>query len=210
MHLATLFIFLGIWLLVFWVGSLALEASGMERRQARFQALSAMTNSGFTTVESEQVMGHAGRRRTIAWLIFIGNVGMTAFIVVAILLVSSGLKPVSLATVVIILAGLFLLGLFILTRVVDRLSDLLLAPFRRGRAPVTPPGLIYQSGGYGLARYTINAPDLTLNEVGMLRSGVQVLSLERQGRLLPAPAPDAPLEPGDSLLCYGKLEELKV
>jgi hypothetical protein len=47
MQLAVLSIFLGVWLLVFWVGSVALEMTGMERTKARFQALSAMSGTGF-------------------------------------------------------------------------------------------------------------------------------------------------------------------
>ena len=35
-----------------WLGSAALEASGMDRKKARFQALSALTGTGFTTGEA--------------------------------------------------------------------------------------------------------------------------------------------------------------
>jgi hypothetical protein len=39
MPIGVMFIFLGLWLLVWWFGLIALEATGMERGKARFQAL---------------------------------------------------------------------------------------------------------------------------------------------------------------------------
>ena len=46
-------VFLVIWLLVLWFGSIVLQRTGMEHGSARFQALSAITGSGFTTSEAE-------------------------------------------------------------------------------------------------------------------------------------------------------------
>jgi hypothetical protein len=42
--------------LVIRIGALALELTGFESERASFQALSAFTNSGFTTRESEEVV----------------------------------------------------------------------------------------------------------------------------------------------------------
>ena len=61
---------LTIWLFILWFGSVALEATGMERARARFQAMSALTGTGFTTREAENIVGHPRRRLIIGWMMF--------------------------------------------------------------------------------------------------------------------------------------------
>ncbi|MCX6005379.1 MAG: potassium transporter TrkA, partial [Chloroflexi bacterium] len=56
------FLYLSIWLLMLWWGSVALEATGMQRSRAHFQALSALSGTGFTTKDSEAVVNHSVRR----------------------------------------------------------------------------------------------------------------------------------------------------
>ncbi len=53
MQILVLLVFLIAWLLTFWLGAIALEITGMERSKARFQALSALSGTGFTTSEAE-------------------------------------------------------------------------------------------------------------------------------------------------------------
>jgi len=57
------------------IGSVALLHTGLSRDAARFQALSAFTGVGFTTVESESVTNHPVRRRIVGLLMMIGNAG---------------------------------------------------------------------------------------------------------------------------------------
>jgi len=70
MQFLVIFFFLAIWLLILWAGSVSLEATGMERDRARFQALSALTGTGFTTQEAESIVNHPKRRRIATCLIF--------------------------------------------------------------------------------------------------------------------------------------------
>lgn len=55
-------------LAVIHVATLVLVATGLSRTVARFQAPSALSGAGFTTSESEQVVGHPLRRRVIIML----------------------------------------------------------------------------------------------------------------------------------------------
>ena len=43
MQVAVMLIFLAVWLLILWIGSIAFESTGLSRSKARFQALSALT-----------------------------------------------------------------------------------------------------------------------------------------------------------------------
>jgi len=98
-----MFVFFLIWSLSLWLGSIALEATGMERAKSRFQALSALTGSGFTTREAESVVNHPHRRFIISWLMFIGNAGIIIFIVALIIYVQSNLSSMSMGRIGIII-----------------------------------------------------------------------------------------------------------
>ena len=56
MQITGVFIFLFVWLIILWAGAIALEATGMERSKAFFQALSALSNTGFTTRQAEDIV----------------------------------------------------------------------------------------------------------------------------------------------------------
>ena len=47
--------------------------TGMDRKRAVFQALSAFSGTGFTTKEAEFVVNHPVRRRVIIWLMILGK-----------------------------------------------------------------------------------------------------------------------------------------
>ncbi len=62
------------------IGATALELTGLSWERAKFQALSAFTNAGFTTQESEEIVRHPLRRRIVSYLIVLGNAGLVATI----------------------------------------------------------------------------------------------------------------------------------
>ena len=60
------------------VATVVLVASGLSAQEARFQARSALTGTGFTTREAEEVVSHPLRRRVVMTLMLIGNAGLVA------------------------------------------------------------------------------------------------------------------------------------
>ena len=63
----------------------ALIATGTPSGVARFQARSAFTGAGFTTVEAENVVNHPVRRRIIFTSMLVGNLGTPTLVVTVIL-----------------------------------------------------------------------------------------------------------------------------
>ena len=62
------------------IATVALRLTGLNRKQARFQALSAFTGTGFTTREAEDVTSDTRRRRIIMFLMVLGNAGLVSVI----------------------------------------------------------------------------------------------------------------------------------
>lgn len=60
--------------------TIALMLTGMDKRKARFEVLSAFFGVGFTTRNSEEIVYHPQRLKVISTVIIIGNAGLITVI----------------------------------------------------------------------------------------------------------------------------------
>jgi hypothetical protein len=212
MQIGVMFIFLGLWLLLWWVGSIVLEATGMERGKARFQALSAFSGTGFTTQEAESIVNHPQRRRIAIWLIFLGNAGIVAFLIILVLSIRAALVWPSLIFFGIIVGGILLIIFALWSGLVDKLTNAVLALIRKGG--VAPVLLIQQQeGDYAVARLRVTEGTplggRSVKDAGFAKRDIVVLALTQGKRVLSLPTMNERLQPGDQVLCYGKLSAIK-
>jgi hypothetical protein len=207
MQITGMLIFLGVWLLILWVGAMALEATGMERSKARFQALSALSGTGFTTREAESIVDHPRRRRIVSWLIFFGSVGIVTFLLVMILYIRAGLEGPSLAHIIIIVSSIVVFVLLIWTGIINKLTNAILKLFRK---TPTRGEILHQIGDYGIVRFVISEKDrvggLTISKFN--KRNITILAIERGDKVLSLPSDEEAVKAGDYLLGYGKISEL--
>lgn len=85
----TLLVILAVSLLVVRIGGTALRLTGMSLDAARFQSISALTGTGFTTQEAETTMHHPLRRKVLIGLMFAGHLGIVSLASAVILGVSA-------------------------------------------------------------------------------------------------------------------------
>lgn len=78
--IATLLVVVTLTLIINRVGTIALSSTGLSPEAAHFQARSALTGVGFTTSESELIVGHPARRRIVESLMLVGNAGFVTII----------------------------------------------------------------------------------------------------------------------------------
>jgi hypothetical protein len=193
------------------VGALGLELTGIDRERANFQALSAFTNSGYTTKESEEMVRHPVRRRIISVLMILGHAGMVTMIgTFAKSLMEDNLGRTALNV------GFIFLGLVVLvwlarwqglTRRVHDAAQKWLAARYDFHAPSTEE-MLRVGQGYGVSRVRVddNSPvaGRFLKELDLRTRAVQVLGIERDGAFLPVPGGDDRLHAGDVIIVYGK------
>lgn len=60
------------------LAAVALRLTGLPEQNAKFQAMSALTGTGFTTTEAEMIVNYPIRRKIIAWLMIFGNLGIVS------------------------------------------------------------------------------------------------------------------------------------
>jgi hypothetical protein len=211
MQILVLLVFLIAWLLTFWLGTIALETTGLERSKARFQALSALAGAGFTTSESESIVNHPRRRRIAAWLIFIGNAGIIAFIIILILYLRAGLLTPTFPHIIIVILPLLLIILFVRFGILDKLSTTIIHSLQKRSSTTCLPldELLLQTGEYGIVRLTVkwheSMQNFRLKDYALPGSEIRVLAIERGNTVFSFPGENELLLEGDRLLCYGKL-----
>jgi hypothetical protein len=207
-------LFAVVWLLLYWLGSLALEATGMERSKARFQALSAITGTGFTTREAESVVNHPKRRRIVAWLIVIGTTGLITLLVGLLVIVRTGVEAPSKFFLIVVIGVIALVLVIILIGIVSRLSDLILRFLRTGpgRTWLEDKEILVQTGPYAVVRIKLDEKvvkhDMKIRDSGLMEEGMTILAIERKNTILPLPGTDEQVQAGDWLLCYGEVGKI--
>jgi uncharacterized membrane protein YuzA (DUF378 family) len=111
LYLFLLLVIILIILAIVKLGSIAFQLTGMEPKMATFQALSAFTNTGFTTRAAEDVVQHRKRRVIASVLIVIGYIGIVGVIVTLVrsFTVAAGAWVPVLRRMVFILLGIYAL-----------------------------------------------------------------------------------------------------
>jgi len=212
-------VFVTAWLFVLWFGSIALEATGMERSRARFQALSALTTSGFTTRESENVVGHPRRRLIVGWMMFLGSVGLILFLILMFGIIVFGVKPAKpTSPYIYVLAALPAVAFLVLfwIGVLDKLATVIVNWLKRTgyfKLEQSNTEIIYHAGEYSLARLTVGktGPEVgsKIGDTGLANRNIKFLVMERGDKVTFYPEAKEMVQAGDHLIYYGRTEEVK-
>jgi amino acid transporter len=219
MQPALMLVMITVWLFILWFGSLALEATGMERSRARFQAISALTGTGFTTREAENIVGHPRRRLIVSWMMFLGSVGIILFLLLLFVLIVVGIKPAKpTSPYILVLSALPALALLVLywIGVADKLATVIVSWLKRTgyfKPELSNTEIIYQAGDHSLARLTIGKAAAEvgskISDTSLAKGNIKVLAIERGDKVLFYPEAKEIVQAGDHLIYYGSTEEIK-
>ena len=196
--------------------AIALMMTGMDRKRAVFQALSAFSGTGFTTKEAESVVNNPLRRRIVSWLMILGNAGIVTVIITATSsLVTSEGYQLSI-NVLVLLVGIYLIYKIathkgFIRRWESFIEDKLI------KSPTFEEGatedLLHLLEGNGLVRAIIteNSPFIgnSLSESKLTEKGLLVLGIERGKNWIPIPKAKETIQEGDRIVVYGPLEVLR-
>ena len=199
-------------LLITRVATVVLTLTGMSRESARFQARSALSGVGFTTQESETVVGHPVRRRVVMALMLIGSVGL-ATTVAAILGTFLNAGPEARLVRTVVLVGA-LVALYLVSRspVIDRRLSRLIAALIRRYTDLEARDyerLLHVAADYSVQEVPVEEgqwlADRSLGELQLRDEGIVVLGVTRcDGTYLGVPDQWTTLGPGDTITTYGR------
>ena len=206
----TIAVLLAISVSVVRVAGVAMRLTGLPETVARFQCLSALTGTGFTTHESEMIVNYPIRRRILVALMIIGNLGLVSVagtFIVALVDAGQGASAIvwQVFTIIAAMAVVFIMTTFKrLDRVMcDAVGALLMKTTSLGTRHYQR--ILQLDDGYSIAEHTIAEP-LEIQEGNVKGSADPLKPLAvRDGETRAFRALKGPtsLAPGDVLICFG-------
>ena len=204
--------------LVVLIGGLALQLTGIEPDVARFQALSAFSGTGFTTRESERVVGHKTRRQIVTILIILGNAGLVTIIAT---LVASMAKTrdesyawffIRLATII---GGIIVLySLILKTRIGNQIISWIRNPLMK-RIMMEAPTIdeVYLAErDWSISLVMVKKPskNIGLSLADITSEGdMVILAIDSDGNTITMPDSNEQIIEEDRLLVYGNKKSIK-
>lgn len=216
MHIVLLLIFICIIYIIAIMGGLALQFTGVEKIQAQFQALSAISSTGFTTKEAEAMVNHPRRRKIIMALMILGKAGLASVIATfALSLKKTNGTELAINLAIIAVSILLLHRIATYHKIAPRLRRRLGKMVRRmfHLDQVHMDEVLEQEDGYGVMRVLMGADceatGKDLIHSGFSRHEIMVLCIERDQGNIPFPKADNHIRSGDRLICYGKMNNMR-
>jgi hypothetical protein len=212
MQILIMLVFLLVWLTMWWIGSILLEITGMERSRARFQALSAISGTGFTTSHAEEVVNNPRRRQIVSYLIIIGNAGILSLIIAVIIYVRAGLALPSWETILAIVVLIAALVIVIRIGIIDKITGLIIVSIRgaKKKSRLRVAKIYYNNNDLaimklktqGLFTGKIDIPDIAT----LQSKGINIIAIERGKDLIKNPVPETKILEGDLIICSGDIK----
>lgn len=205
------------------IAAVAMRLTGLPENVARFQCISALTGTGFSTTESELIVNYPVRRRILVALMIAGNLGLVSiagpFIVS---FVDAERVPGAMAwQAAMIVAAIGITVLVMTNKTLDRAMCALVAMVLRNMTSLGKRSFrrVLQVGkDFSVAEHVYGGEGITtLDAVSGLTGDLTFLAIRGKASLQSAPLRDnAHISPGDVLICYGsdaahdRLEDLLV
>ena len=210
--IAILLVLLLISLTITRIATIALTLTGLSNELARFQARSAYTGCGFTTVESEQITNHPVRRRIIMILMLLGNAGLVTVVSTFILaFVGPQDKSQWALRLGILLAGVVCIWLLSrsswFSRGIERL--ILIALRKWTKVDVRDYVHLFRlSSGFSICEMKVDPEDWvaekTLAQLDLPAEGITVLGIIRPSGYVGVPRGETRIHVDDILVLYGQ------
>ena len=217
--IVSLIIILALSITVTKVATIILKHTGLSEQSARFQARSAFTGVGFTTKESEKVVNHPVRRKTLMVLMLLGNMGIVtsmSSLLIAFVGQQQDFGP-SWLKVFLIISGMVAIWIMASSTIVEKSLSLLVEKVLKNYSSLEIKdyaSLLHLQGNYRISEQAVTKDmwicDKQLKEIKLWKEGILLLGIKRlNGDFIGAPMVANHIEAGDELILYGHLDKLR-
>ncbi|MDD5016487.1 MAG: TrkA C-terminal domain-containing protein [Eubacteriales bacterium] len=205
-----------IWLVIE-ILSIVFKITGLELNKARFQVISILTHTGFTTRESELIAQHPLRRKLASILMLLSYVAQASLITLIYNMISQDEKQI--INVGILLAAITVIFLVVTrNKYVSSKFDKIIEKFIAKRImkqtekrsidqvlKISPEYAVYEI----LVDSESSLSNTTLKEAKLNDMYIHVLKIDRGSSTIDFPKADFLIQPGDVLIVYGKIKSIK-
>ncbi len=196
--------------------SISLKLTGLDIDKARFQVISIITNTGFTTIESELISQHPTRRKIAQTLMLLSFVGYAALIGLVVNIVQSKyeIMYILLAVIAVVLGVLFVLrNKPLIYRLEKAIEKFLIKKMAKDKKYRTVEEVLKLNDEFGVAElmveYGSRLEGVPLSKSDLTDKYIQVLNVDRGSHIIHFPKRDLVFKVGDKVTVYGNLENIK-
>lgn len=210
-----LILFILIWLLIE-ILAIVMKLTGLELSKARFQLISILTHTGFTTRESELIVQHPTRRKVASALMIVSYVAQITLITLLFNVLTQATKNmigtvITLAVlvifVIVVSQSKFLSDRF--DRITERLLKNRIKKVNNSNRIEQVLNLSPEFSIYELIVDTDNfICDKTLSELKLKEHFIQILKIDRGSEMIDFPKANTRVLAGDRMIVYGKIDAL--
>jgi len=213
-YLAVILVIL--WLLVE-ILSIIFKITGLDLYKARFQVISILTHTGFTTRESELIAQHPLRRRLASILMLVSYIAQASLISVIFSMVSNNTRQllyVGIALgVIIVLYLIFSHNKYISGKFNKAVEKLIAKRFMKNVQRRSVDQVLKISPEYAVYELLVDSDsplaNVTLRAAKLNERSISVLKIDRGSATIDFPKADTVIQPGDVLIVYGKIKSIK-
>lgn len=206
------FIFL---ILIIEVTSLIFKVTGLDIEKARFQVISILTHTGFTTRESELISQHPLRRKIASYLMLISYFAQATLISIFFNIIKDRKNIYDLILVVVfIFAVVYLLkNKYILSRFDNLIEKYISMQFEINKKYRTVEEVLRLESDFGVYEIIVEEKSslcgISLSEARLSDRYIQILNIDRGSHIITFPQADFIIQPADKLVVYGRIDEIK-
>lgn len=212
--ISILIIMVILWLLVE-ILSVVLKMTGLDLAKARFQVISIITHTGFTTRESELIAQHSTRRKIASWLMIVSYVAQITIISLLVNILTQNEKQLWSLGILLLAAVIFIIVLtrtkYVYSRF-NRLVEKILSRKIVKQRKKSIDKILKVSPGYGVFEFVLDDENqycnLKLSDAKLSNLQVHILKVERGAKTVDFPDADFVLQQGDKLVLYGKTDSV--
>lgn len=192
------------------------KITGLDIDKARFQIVSIITHTGFTTRESELIVQHPIRRKIASGLMILSYVGQATLISLIFTAFKDRKNIVYMCIAAITL--FFILAIILRNRYILNSFDSFLEKYIKrqmnyNKKRKTIDEVLNLNSEFGVAEIHIEEGSsicgMTLKDAALKDKFIQVLNIDRGSHIVHFPRATFEFQPADKIIVYGKIDSIK-
>lgn len=216
MNIIYYLVILGLLFLIIEVISIIFKITGLDLNKARFQVISIITHTGFTTRESELIAQHPLRRRIASYLMILSYLGQATLISIFFNILKQQQSMRNILIIILVLSTVILIlarNKVLLFKFESFLEKYILRQMKINKKYRTIDEVLKLNDDFGVTEIVLEEDSplvgISLSESGLKERYIQVLTVDRGSHLIHFPKANLVFEPADRVVVYGKIDSIK-
>lgn len=187
--------------------------TGLSEEKARFQVISLLTGTGFTTKEAEMITQHNTRRKLAQFVMAIGYLGLATFMSFIINIIQTQTSTEDIVyTIVLLIVGIIVFRNKYIVYIIDALIEKIISHKFKTYSNTNFYRLLNNTKGYGLYNILLEKNSSLIGKslinTNLKQNNIQILNVDKGNKFIAFPNANYILEKNDNILVYGKIKNI--